>query len=243
LNDFTVSLIQIYPDAGDGAQRLRELGNSVQPGADALLLPEAWRNGGQEESERCLDTLSQICSYRRVSAISGGMPWEEGGRKFLRTWILGDSGEAIAHFDKTHLSSKHGEDKIYSAGSGHAIFNIGDTTCAALSGYDLMFPEYCRQISLAGATVFFVSANPGDEFAHIWEPMIISAAFTNQCFVAACAGFGHSALVSPFGEVVGVMGRDEGVMSFGIKLSDAPRCRKKFPLERDRRGETYVIFP
>jgi predicted amidohydrolase len=171
------------------------------------------------------------------------MPWYDAGRKFLRTWILGDSGEVIAHSDKTHLASKHGEDKIYSPGNGGNIFHIGEATCAALSGYDLLFPEYCRQISLAGAQIFLVSANSGDEFAGIREPVIRSAALTNQCFVAACDIRGNSAIASPFGEVVGRMGPDEGVMSFSIKLSDVPRCRKNIPLERDRRSDIYAIFP
>ena len=212
-------------------------------GTDVLLLPEIWQNGGIEETKHCLEALSQICAERYAFAISGGMPWKEGERKFLRTWILGDSGEEIAHYDKAHLSSKRGEDNIYSPGDGPTIFNIGEATCAALSGYDLLFPEYCRQISLAGVQIFFVSANLGDEFINIWDSLIKSAAFTNQCFVAACAINGNSAIISPFGEVVGMMGCDEGVLPISIKLSDVPRCRKTIPLERDRRGDIYAIFP
>ena len=243
MKNFSISLIQIRPSNGSSADRLRELGKLAPRGTDALLLPEGWQNGDQEESERSLEALSGICADRRAFAISGGMPWKDGGRKHLRTWILGGAGEAIAHYDKAHLSSRHGEDKIFTPGDGPVIFNIGEVTCAALSGYDLLFPEYCRQISLAGASVFFVSADLDDEFTYMWEPMIRNVAFTNQCFVAACASCGNSALVSPFGEVLGMMGRDENVASFGIKLSDVPRSRKKLPLERDRRGEIYVIFP
>lgn len=242
MNDFTLSLIQIHPN-GRGADRLIELAGSASPDADALLLPEAWHNGGTDESERCIDTLSRICAEGNYYAVSGGMPWEDAGRKFLRTWILGGCGEEIARYDKTHLASKHGEDKIYTPGGGPTLFNIGEATCAALSGYDLLFPEYCRQISLAGARIFFVSSNLGGEFAHIWESLIRSAAFTNQCFVAACDTHGNSALISPFGDVVGMMGGGEGVASFQIKLSDVPRLRKNIPLERDRRGGIYVIFP
>ena len=241
MNDFTLSLIQVRPRGGD--ERLRELAASAPSGADALLLPEAWRDGSHRESERSVDTLSQICLEENVFAISGGMPWEERGRKFLRTWILGDSGEIIACYDKAHLSSKQGEDAIYSPGGGPLLFDIGEATCAALSGYDLLFPEYCRQISLAGAQVFLVSSNLGDEYAGIWESLIRSAAFTNQCFVAACGARGNSALISPSGDVVGMMGRDEGVMSHRIKLSDVPKHRKNIPLERDRRGNIYVVFP
>jgi len=161
----------------------------------------------------------------------------------MRTWIIGDSGNAFASYDKAHLSSGAGEDKIYSPGEGPRIFNIGEATCSALSGYDILFPEYCRQISLAGAQIFFVPANWLGEFGAMWEPMIRSLAFTNQCYVAACNAAGNSAVVSPWGEIIGAMGAEEGILSVSFKLSEAPRCRKKIPLERDRRGGIYAIIP
>jgi predicted amidohydrolase len=161
----------------------------------------------------------------------------------MRAWAFDDSGDAFVSCDKTHLCSKTGEDKIYAPGDGPVIFNIGDATCAVLSGYDMLFPEYCRQISLAGAQVFFVLANWPEEFGSMWEPTIRSTAFTNQCFVAACNANGRSAAVSPFGETIAVMGTEEGVLSVALRLPETAICRKNLPLERDRRAGAYVIIP
>ena len=133
MNDLTISLIQIRANEGDIADKLREPANSIPQGTNVLLFPESWQDGAPEDSEQNLEILSGICSESYAFAISGGMPWIDGGEKFFRTWILGDSGEEITSYDKAHLSSKRGEDKIYSPG-GPVIFNIGKATCAALSG-------------------------------------------------------------------------------------------------------------
>jgi predicted amidohydrolase len=161
----------------------------------------------------------------------------------MRAWVFDDSGDAFASCDKTHLRSKTGEDKIYAPGDGPVIFNIGDAACAILSGYDMLFPEYCRQISLAGAQVFFVLANWPEEFDSMWEPMIRSSAFTNQCFVAAGNANGQSAAVSPFGDTIAMMGAEEGVLSVALRLPETSTCKKSLPLERDRRAGIYAIIP
>jgi predicted amidohydrolase len=243
LNEFSISLIQIGPDAANPSERLRELADAIPPGTDAILLPESWAGSSPEESVPCLESLSGVCADRCSFAVSGGMPWDDGGRNVMRTWMLDDMGKNFAYYDKAHLSSKKGEDKKYSPGKGARIFNIGEAVCAAISGYDMLFPEFCRQISLAGVQVFFVSANRDEEFAHIWEPLLQSVAFTNQCFIAACSGAGDSAVISPRGEIMPVMERGEGVTAVSIKLYEAANCRKNIPLERDRRGEIYALFP
>jgi predicted amidohydrolase len=178
-----------------------------------------------------------------VYAVSGGIPWTEEERRFVRTWMLDDMGNCFASYDKAHLSSRLGEDEIYSPGDGPGIFNIKEAACSALSGHDILFPEFCRQISLAGTQIFFVSANWPKEFGAMWEPVIRSVAFTNQCYVVACNGSGNSAVISPYGEIIAAMGAEEGVLSVSLKLSEVSRCRKNIPLDRDRRGELYAIFP
>jgi predicted amidohydrolase len=242
LNSVSISLLQTKPDGRDAEARLRGLAARAPRDTDVMLLPESPATVSRDESARFLDALSRVCAERQCFAISGGMPWAEGGRLTLRTWVIGDAGETVAWYDKAHLSSSLGEDRLYSPGDGAGIFRARGADCAALSGYDLLFPEYCRQISLAGARIFFVSANMPDEFAGIWEALIRSAAFTNQCFIAACDGAGGSAAVSPSGEILAAA-RDGGeVVSFSIKPSDADMRRKKIPLERDRRGKIYALF-
>ena len=236
-DEFSVSLIS--PGAG-GEICLDDIAGVAPMGVDALLLPELWSGADPDVSERRLEDLSRLCENRRMFAISGGMPWREDGRLFLRTWILDDSGAKLARYDRAHLSSRRGEDGIYSRGGGAEIFMLGGAVCAALSGYDLLFPEFCRQISLAGAQIFLVSSSRGDELAGMREPVIRSAAFVNQCFVAICGG--GSAVAAPSGEII-AEGRGDEVLTVSLRISEAARQRKSFPLERDRRGEIYALFP
>lgn len=239
VDNFSISLISSGADGGE--IRLDEIAGALPMGVDALLFPELRGGASPSESERRLADLSRLCESRRAFAISGGMPWSEGGRLFLRTWILDDAGEKFARYDRAHLSSRRGEDRIYSPGGGAEIFVIGGAVCAALSGYDLLFPEFCRQISLAGARIFLVSSSVGDELEGAREPVIRSAAFVNQCFVAICGG-GNPLVVSPSGEII-AEGNGGESLTVSLRISDAARQRKNLPLERDRRGEIYALFP
>ena len=114
-----------------------------------------------------------------------------------------------------------------------------------------MVPEFCRQLSLAGASVFFVSARWTEDMMPAWEFTIRACAFLNQVYVVACNRTGpsgnrkfsgRSLACSPSGEVIGALGEDEGVLSVSFELSETTKRRKNMPIERDRRREIYAIL-
>lgn len=255
MDDFSVSLIQIgsCADTAHSLRRVRELALSIPEPADIILLPEMWPcgNGTSAASSRAVGAMSEFCGEHGGFAVSGGLSWDDGRRRTIRTWMINDAGRLFAFYDKAHLSSKDGEDKIYSPGRYARLWNTGATLCSAISGYDILFPEFCRQISAAGARVLFVSAQWKEDLSAAWEPVLRAAAFTNQCYVAACNRtgeqdgekfFGHSAVVSPRGEIIEQMGAEEGALKINFDLSDIERCKKNIPLERDRRGDIYVTL-
>jgi predicted amidohydrolase len=232
---------------------MRELALSISEPADIMLLPEMWpgENAVSAGSDSVIGAISEFCGEHGGFAVSGGLPWDGGGQRTVRTWIIDDAGRPFAFYDKVHLSSKDGEDEIYSRGRCARLWNTGEVTCAAISGYDLMFPEFCRQISAAGARVLFVSAQWEEELSAIWEPILRATAFTNQCYVAACNRTGesdgkkfcgNSAVISPRGEVIGKTASEEGALKVEFNLSDTERCKKTLPLDRDRRGDIYVTL-
>jgi predicted amidohydrolase len=232
---------------------MRELALSISEPADIMLMPETRPrgNGTSAGSSRVIAAMSELCGEQGGFAVSGGLPWNDGKARTVRTWIINDAGRLFAFYDKVHLSSKDGEDKIYSPGRYARLWNMGETLCSVISGYDLLFPEFCRQISAAGARVLFVSAQWKEELSPAWEPVLRSAAFTNQCYVAACNRtgeqdgekfFGRSAVVSPRGEIIAQMGAEEGALKIDFNLSDIEICKKNVPLERDRRGDIYVTL-
>jgi len=215
-----------------------------------MLLPEMWTGeAAPREIEMALGAIREICGDMGCFAVTGGMPHEENGVRLKRTWIVDDRGKVSSFSDKAHLSSSAGENDVYSPGEPRAIFSVGDTAAAAISSYDLMFPEYCRQLSLAGARIFFVSASWPAEYGHAWDFLIKGTAFLNQSFVAACnsAGddayfCGNSALVSPYGRLIGNLGTEEGVLDGIFRLSDIKKCSRDISAEHDRRNDIYRLL-
>ena len=238
--DFTVSLVQT---GRGGLAGFRKIADAIARTSGLILMPEFWTASSEPaDSRAALDIVSDFCGRAGSFAVTGGMPWEEGGRLYVRTWMIDDAGRPFAHYDKTHIRSRDGEKGTYTPGDGTRIFDAGGTTCAVFSGYDLLFPEFCRMASLAGAMFFFVSADWPREYAALWETAVSYTALANQCFVAACNRTGNSMAVSPEGATVGRMNGDDGVLTLSLNVSRIRECRKKLPLDRDRRGEIYALF-
>jgi predicted amidohydrolase len=205
-------------------------------------MPEFWASSDPKDSRTALEFVSDFCGRARLFAVTGGMPWDEDGRLYVRTWMIDDAGRPFAHYDNAHIPSRNGKNGVYSPGDGARIFDAGGVACAAFSGYDLLFPEFCRMASLAGAMIFFVSADWPREYSALWETAVSYTALVNQCFVVAGNRTGNSMAVSPDGAVIGRMGGDDGVLTLSLNMSHIRKCREKLPLERDRRGEIYALF-
>jgi predicted amidohydrolase len=238
--DFTVSLVQT---GREGLAGFGKITGAVAETSELIMMPEFWTaSPDPRDSRAALELVAELCGESGLFAVTGGMPWDEGGRLYVRTWIVDDAGRPFAHYDKTHIPSRDKGNGVYSPGDGVRIFDIGGTPCAAFSGYDLLFPEFCRMASLAGAAVFFVSADWPREFAALWETAVSYTALVNQCFVVACNGTGNSLAVSPEGTAVGRMNGESGVLTLPLNMRLIRESRKKLPLEHDRRGEIYAVF-
>jgi predicted amidohydrolase len=238
--NFTVSLVQT---GSRGLAGFEKIAGAVAETAELISMPEFWAESHDPAVSRtALEIVSDFCGGRGLFALTGGMPWAEDGHLYVRTWMVDDAGRPFAHYDKTHIPSKDGESGIYSLGDGARIFDVGGITCAAFAGYDLLFPEFCRMASLAGAIIFFVSADWPREYTAFWETAISYTALANQCFVVACNRTGNSAAVSPDGTIIGRMNGESGVLTLSLNMSRIYESRKNLPLERDRRGDIYALF-
>jgi predicted amidohydrolase len=251
MDDFTIALVQLRDYGGETSAAINFIRDAVrrtEEPPDAILLPELWISG--EASVTALEEIKRLCAEEGFFAVTGGMIWKTGESRVIRSWAADDLGRTAAFYDKAHLYSAGGE-KDFAAGDSPSIFNIGGAVCSAVSGYDALFPEFLRQISMAGARIFFVSAAWPRALAPQWEFTLRSFAFANQSFVIACnragpAGEnffpGHSAAVAPSGEIIASMGEAEDFVTVSLKVSETAKWRKKLPLERDRRGDIYRII-
>lgn len=250
-----VHVIQLgYGDDESPADRTRRVADLVraQRGADLVVLPELWPQGGfsydrWEDEAESLD--GPVVEAMRAAARDVGatvhmgslVERDEAGRLFNTSVLLGPDGATLATYRKVHLFGfGEGEPKLMSAGDGMVVHGrLGLATC-----YDLRFPEQFRLLLDAGAeVVLLVAAWPAKRVAH-WRLLAQARAVENQTYVVACntagthAGVpmgGRSIVVEPWGAVLAEADEDEVVLVVDLDLELVRATREQFPVLADRR--------
>jgi predicted amidohydrolase len=225
----------------------------AQAGADLVLLPELWPNGGfsydtWEARAESLDgdVVSALRAATRdlgaVVHMGSFVERDDAGRLFNTSVLLDRDGSILTTYRKVHLFGfGEGEPKLMTAGDGPVVHDrFGLATC-----YDLRFPEQFRGLLDAGAQVVLLPAAwPAKRVGH-WRLLARARAIENQSYLLACntagthAGVqmgGYSAVVDPWGEVLAEAGPDEEE-ALVVELDDelVARTRASFPVLADRR--------
>ncbi|MBL4812579.1 MAG: carbon-nitrogen hydrolase family protein [Rhodobacteraceae bacterium] len=181
----------------------------------------------------------------------------EGARFANRSFLINPKGEIVAQYDKIHMFDvdvSATETFRESAGfrpGGKAVVaqtplaNFGLTIC-----YDVRFGYLHRALAQAGAQVLLVPAafSPVTGVAH-WQVLLQARAIETGCFVIAAAQtgdhkisrggprltYGHSMVISPWGEVLADAGTKPGVTLIDLDLSEVAKARGRIPaLTHDR---------
>ena len=133
------------------------------------------------------------------------------------------------------------------AGGGEAV--VAETALGAIGltiCYDVRFPQLYRSLAQKGAFLFTVPSAftvPTGQ-AH-WHVLLRARAIENGAFVIAPAQgglhangrktYGHSLIVSPWGEILAEAGTDPGVIVADIDPALSAQAREKVPnLQHDR---------
>lgn len=170
-----------------------------------------------------------------------------GGLNANRGFLIDDSGEIRAHYDKIHLfdvqlpgGETYRESAAYRPGetgvmAGTPWGGLGLTIC-----YDLRFPALHRALATAGAVMLSVPAafTRPTGMAH-WHVLLRARAIETGCFVIAAAQtgdhadgratYGHSLVIAPWGEVLLDMGEAPGTAVLDIDLAAVAEARGKVP--------------
>ena len=202
--------------------------------------------------------LSRLAKKHGVYLAAGSVPERDGeGRVYNTAYVFDRAGRQIGKHRKVHMfdiqveGGQHfKESETLTPGDKCTVFDTEFGKVGLCICFDFRFPELARKMVLDGARLILVPAafNMTTGPAH-WELMFRGRAVDTQCFVAgtSCArdreagyvAWGHTLLVSPWGDVIEEMDEREGVMVHDIDLSYADKVRAELPLLSARREEVY----
>jgi len=201
-------------------------------------------------------TLAAMCTAAArfgvwISAGSLALKLPDDDRFTNRSFMIDPSGQIVAQYDKIHMfdvtlseAEQYRESDGYRAGD-HAVIadtafgKIGMTIC-----YDIRFPHLYRGLAKSGASILLIPAafaQPTGR-AH-WEVLLRARAIETGCYVIAAAQtgehqtsqrrprktYGHSMIVSPWGEIMADAGEDQGIIYADLDLSLVESTRARVP--------------
>ncbi len=154
--------------------------------ADVFLLPEMFSTGfcmGAEEiADRNEETLKWMISFAkdRGAAVAGSVSVFENGGYFNRFYFVKPDGD-FQFYDKRHLFSYSGEDKIYKPGTERVIVDYKGFRILLQVCYDLRFPVFSRNIGDYDIALYV--ANWPEARVDAWKTLLKARSIENQAFV------------------------------------------------------------
>ncbi len=269
---FRIALCQITPSLDKAANVERAFSmmeEAVRNGAELVALPEIFyypfdlprlRNIAGDEEE-ILQRFVNVAAKHAIHICTGSMVSKHGGERFNTSHLIGPTGEILLTYNKCHLfdcsfeGMRVRESAIFSYGNQ---LEVAETVLGIMGiniCYDVRFPEMARQTALLGAELLIVPAS----FNHItgpahWNCFMRTRAVENQFFLAAVSqgrnnddnvkykAYGHSMVVSPWGDILVEAGEEETIIYADIDPAVLERVRNQLPLLQHRRAPLYTSF-
>ena len=215
---------------------------------------------GEMERGETWQKLSALAKKYQIYLSAGSVPEkDEEGHVYNTAYVFDPQGNQIAKHRKVHLfdiAVKGGqcyqESATLSAGDQITVFDTEFGKMGICICFDCRFPEIVRLMTLRGARMILVPAafNMTTGPAH-WELMFRGRAVDNQCYMigtsdardeqAGYVSWGHSLVVSPWGDVVTQMDEKPGIQITEIDLDRVDAIREQLPLLSARRTDLYEL--
>ena len=260
-----VSLVQLCSgrDIGHNLEKLdQQLETSLPSDTDILVFPECFSQIGGSVAEQGKDAgrmthwLSESAKQYNVWLVGGSIPVfdELSQRSYAACFVFNPEGAEVARYDKVHLfdadvadsTGSYRESNDYLAGSDIVVVDIEGIKLGLSICYDLRFPELYRHMVDKGAEIICVPSafTKATGEAH-WEVLLRARAIENQCYILAAnqcgqhsrkrETYGHSMVVSPWGDVLASAMEEPTIVSAELDLDNLKAIRKQLPCLNHRK--------
>jgi len=202
-------------------------------------------------TDSLLNALSALARQFNITLVAGTIPLLTAcGEKLTNSCcVFSAQGQLIGRYDKIHLfdvkvndsENNYLESTYTQAGKSVELvkqqaFNIGLSVC-----YDIRFPALYRQLTTQGATIITVPS----AFTRVtgkahWQALLQARAIENQIYIIAAGQvgthangretWGHSMIISPWGDILALKERGEGYISSHYHPEKINRVRTAMPV-------------
>jgi omega-amidase len=246
-----ISVIQpdiIWENKPLNFQNLTEIISPLINTTDIVILPEMFSTGfsmnpailSEHPDGETFHWMKSIAEKGNFG-ICGSYIVNENNNYFNR-WLFVSPQNEKWQYDKRHLFSMGGEDKLFSQGKSKLSFSFRGTRISAYICYDLRFPVWSRNTERSDLIIY--SANWPESRRNVWNTLLSARAIENQCYVAGSnrtgtdgTGIKHcgeSMIINPKGEVIVSAERSPNCyVTAELSMTELADFRKKFPVLDD----------
>ncbi len=206
--------------------------------------------------------LSRLAKKHQVYLVAGSIPTlaDNSENKFTNTcMVIGSNGEVISEYNKIHLfdvlvddsEKQYLESKYTQAGTQVVnaklpFANVGLSIC-----YDVRFPELFRCLTKQGADIITVPAAFTKVTGEVhWQALLQARAIENQVYILAAGQegkhangretWGHSMIISPWGEILAEIAQGEGIISVPFDADKIAQVRANIPVAKHNQFNTEM---
>jgi predicted amidohydrolase len=194
------------------SQKIDEISNEI----DLIVLQEMFTTGYTINASAVAESMAGETvkwmlgkAKEKNALLIGSIVIKEDENYFNRIIIAFPSGE-VQHYDKRHLFSFAGEEKVFTSGNNRIIITYKGWRLLPLICYDLRFPVWARNTDEFDA-IIYVASWPSARVS-AWDTLLKARAIENLSYVIGANRVGkdgnnleyvgHSAVIDTFGHTV-----------------------------------------
>ena len=228
--------------------------NTLTESVDLIILPEMFTTGFTMHPNLVAETMNgaTISWLKKIAkakncAITGSFVITENNNFYNRMVFVFPNGE-IQYYDKKHLFTLAGEDKIYTSGKEKVIVNYKGWKICLQVCYDLRFPVFSRNIENYDLLIY-VASWPKVR-TNAWDILLKARAVENLSYVIGVNRIGtdnnnleyigHSQIIDELGNFIIEPTEKEGVFIADLDKNKMLETRNKLNFLEDKDEFCFV---
>ncbi|WP_298365241.1 amidohydrolase [uncultured Lutibacter sp.] len=226
-----------------------EMIKNISKDVDLIVFPEMFTTGFSMQPNAIAESMDgktvqwmQKLALKKQAAVAGSVIIKDESKFYNRFLFVHPSGK-IEFYNKRHLFTLAGEEKVYTAGEEKVIINYKGWKICPQVCYDLRFPVFSRNIEEYDVLLYV--ANWPKLRILAWDTLLKARAIENMCYTIGVNRIGadannleyngHSAVYNCLGEIQSNLDEEKSlVQQIELNKSHIIDTRKKLNFLNDR---------